>query len=346
MDLEEGPTRPLTIAGVAKAAGVSVPTVSRVLNGEADVSAATRARIEAVIRASGYRRHDRVHHAGLLELVFHELLGPWAMPTIRGVEQVAADHELSVVLSELRGRHTPEGDWMRQVLARQPAGVISVFAQLTAEQRNQLRARNIAVVAVDPTEEPSEPTPSVSATNRLGGRAATEHLLELGHRRIAMIGGPERIWCCRERQAGHDEALSAAGIPADPTLVRYGHLIVEDGYRHAADLLRLPDPPTAVFAANDLQAMGVYQAAREARVRIPEDLSVVGFDDVPVAGWLGPALTTIRQPLTDMGATAATMVLALVAGEPTEPRVELPTTLVVRGSTCPAPPPDATGLSR
>jgi LacI family xylobiose transport system transcriptional regulator len=343
MDLEDGSARPLTIAGVAKAAGVSVPTVSRVLNGEADVSAETRARIEAVIRANGYRRHDRVHRAGLLELVFHELMGPWAMPTIRGVEQVAADHELSVVLSELHGRHNPTEGWMRQVLARRPAGVVSVFSQLTAEQRNQLLARNIDVVAVDPTDEPNEPTPSVSATNRLGGRTAAEHLLALGHRRIAMIGGPDRIWCCRERQAGYEEAMAAAGVAIDPALVRYGHLIVEDGHRHAADLLRLPDRPTAVFAFNDLQAMGVYQAAREAHVRIPEDLSVVGFDDVPVAGWLGPALTTIRQPLTDMGAAAATMVIARAAGEPTDVRVELPTTLVVRGSTCPAPPSGATG---
>lgn len=335
---DEGSARPLTIAAVAKAAGVSVPTVSRVLNGEADVSAETRARIEAVIRAGGYRRQERDYHASLIELVFHELIGPWAIPTMRGVEQVAADHEMSVVLSELRGRHSPRDDWVRHVLARRPAGVISVFCQLSAAQRRQLGARNIAVVVIDPTERPAASTPMVAATNRHGGVTATEHLLALGHRRIAMINGPERIWCCREREAGFREAMAAAGVAVDPSLIRYGNLHVDEGQRLGAELLALPDRPTAVFAGNDLQAMGVYQAAREARLRIPEDVSVIGFDDVPVAGWMGPALTTVRQPLTDMGVAAAGILLTLASGEkPASPRIELPTTLVVRGSTTALP---------
>lgn len=324
----------LTIVGVAKAAGVSVPTVSRVLNGDADVSDATRARIEEIIRANGYRRQDRPYHAQLLELVFHEIMGPWAIPTIRGVEQAAADQEMSVVVSELRGRHTPGDDWMRGVLARRPAGVISVFAELAAAQREQLAARNIASVVVDPRDGPKQGRPTVSAANRLGGALATEHLLALGHRRIAMINGPSHIWCCQERQAGYVAALTAAGVPVNGDLIRHGHLHVEDGYRYGAELLSSADRPTAVFAGNDLQAMGVYQAAREARLRIPEDLSVVGFDDVPVAGWMGPALTTIRQPLADMGVAAARMALALVAGERLAGvHVELPTTLIARGST-------------
>lgn len=335
---DEGSARPLTIAAVAKAAGVSVPTVSRVLNGEADVSAETRARIEAVIRAGGYRRQERDYHASLIELVFHELIGPWAIPTIRGVEQVATDHELSVVLSELRGRHSPRDDWVQHVLARRPAGVISVFCQLSAAQRRQLGARNIAVVVIDPTERPAAATPAVAAANRQGGATATDHLLGLGHRRIAMINGPARIWCCQEREAGFRDAMAAAGVAIDPHLVRYGNLHVDEGQRIGAELLALPEPPTAIFAGNDLQAMGVYQAARAARVRIPEDLSVVGFDDVPVAGWMGPALTTVRQPLTDMGVAAAGMLLTLAGGAaPASPRVELPTTLVLRGSTAPLP---------
>jgi DNA-binding LacI/PurR family transcriptional regulator len=331
---DEGSARPLTIAAVAKAAGVSVPTVSRVLNGEADVSAATRARIEAVIRAGGYRRQERDYHASLIELVFHELIGPWAIPTIRGVEQVATDHEMSVVLSELRGRHSPRDDWVQHVLARRPAGVISVFCQLSAAQRRQLGARNIAVVVIDPTERPAASTPVVAAANRQGGVIATEHLLSLGHRRIAFINGPERIWCCQEREVGFRGAMAAAGVAIDPELVRYGNLHVDEGHRIGAELLAVPDRPTAIFAGNDLQAMGVYQAAREARLRIPEDVSVVGFDDVPVAGWMGPALTTVRQPLTDMGVAAAGMLLTLAGGDkPSPARLELPTTLVARGST-------------
>lgn len=332
------PGRALTIAGVAKAAGVSVPTVSRVLNGDADVSDATRARIEEIIRAHGYRRQYRSYHARLLELVFHEIMGPWAIPTIRGVEQAAAEQDMSVVVSELRGRHTPGDVWIRGVLARRPAAIVSVFSQLSSAQREQLEARNIASVVIDPIDGPKRRRPTVSAANQLGGTLATEHLVALGHRRIAMINGPSHIWCCRERQAGYEATLAAAGIPVDAHLIRHGHLHVEDGYRYAAELLTSADRPTAVFAANDLQAMGVYQAAREARLRIPEDLSVVGFDDVPVAGWMGPALTTIRQPLADMGVVAARMALALAAGEPVAAlHVELPTTLVPRGSTAPLP---------
>ena len=179
-------------------------------------------------------------------------------------------------------------------------------------------------------------TPSVGATNWSGGLAATRHLLDLGHRRIAMISGPVDWLCCRARLDGYRAAMDAARVPVDPDLVRVSTLYVEGGFRDGVELLNLPDPPTAIFAANDLQALGVYEAARQAGIRIPEDLSVVGFDDLSFTQWAGPPMTTVRQPLVQMGAAAAELVLAVADGNPPENnRLELATTLVVRQSTAP-----------
>jgi DNA-binding LacI/PurR family transcriptional regulator len=151
-----------------------------------------------------------------------------------------------------------------------------------------------------------------------------------------MINGPEEFVCCRARLDGYRAALDAAGVPVDPALLRVGPLYVEGGLAQARDLLSMPDPPTAVFTANDLQALGVYEAARENGLRIPGDLSVVGFDDLAFVRWIGPPLTTVRQPLMQMGATAAELVMELALGrEPAHERIELPTTLVVRQSTAP-----------
>ncbi|WP_433499410.1 LacI family DNA-binding transcriptional regulator [Sphaerimonospora sp. CA-214678] len=325
----------LTIAKIANLAGVSAPTVSRVLNGQAGVALSTRQRVEDVLREYGYRRRES-GSAAILELVFHALESLWALEIIRGVEQVARKHELAVVLTEMQGRLTPGKAWTEQVLARRPTGVIAVFSELTVQQQSQLATRSIPLVVLDPTGEPLHETPSVGATNWTGGVTATRHLLDLGHRRIAMLSGPVQWPCCRARLDGYRAAMDAAGAPVDPDLVRISTLYVEGGLRDGTDLLRLPDPPTAIFTANDLQALGVYEAARQAGLRIPEDLSVVGFDDLPFTQWAGPALTTVRQPLVQMGAAAAKMIVALANGEELEQhRVELATALTLRQSTAP-----------
>ncbi|MFI7038520.1 LacI family DNA-binding transcriptional regulator [Microbispora rosea] len=331
----EIPPQRLTVAEIAHLAGVSAPTVSRVLNGHAGVALATRQRVEAVLREHGYRRRDS-EPAAIIELVFHALESLWALEIIQGVEQVAREHELAVVLTEMQGRLTPGRAWTEQVLARRPTGVVAVFSELTVQQQSQLATRSIPLVVLDPTGEPLHETPSVGATNWSGGMAATRHLLDLGHRRIAMLSGPTQWPCCRARLDGYRAAMDAAGVPVDPELVRVSTLYVEGGLRDGAELLRLPDPPTAVFCANDLQALGVYEAARRAGARIPEELSVVGFDDLSFTQWAGPPITTVRQPLVHMGAAAARMVLALAQGERLEQhRVELATALVVRESTAP-----------
>lgn len=337
-------SKPMTVAAIARLAGVSAPTVSRVLNGQAGVALRTRQRVEAVLREHGYQRSEGSGRLAILELVFHALDSPWALELIRGVEQVAREHELAVVLTEMQGRLTPGRAWTEQVLARRPTGVISVLSELTVAQQSQLAIRNIPLVVVDPTGEPLHETPSVGTTNWSGGLAATRHLVGLGHRRIAMACGPSEWPFCRARLDGYRAAMDSAGLPVDPGLVRASAtLYVADGLEVGTALLTLPEPPTAIVTTNDLQAVGVYQAARRAGVRIPEDLSVVGFDDLPFTAWQGPPMTTVHQPLEQMGATAARMIGRLAAGQPLEQhRVELATSLVVREST--APP--GSGLAR
>lgn len=329
--------RPVTIARIAESAGVSVPTVSKVINGRSDVAAETRQRVEAAIQEYGYQRPDRTsQHAPLVDLVFHELESAWAIEIIRGVEAVAREVGLAVVLSELQGQHTPRSGWIEGVLARRPTGVISVFSELRELQRSQLSSRGIPLVVVDPTGEPGHGTPSIGATNWSGGLSATRHLVELGHRRIAVISGPDGVLCSRARLDGYRAAMDAAGIPVDPQLIRNGDFHVEAGFAQARELLALPEPPTAIFAGSDLQALGVYEAARQAGLRIPDDLSVVGFDDLPVAQWVGPPLTTVRQPLVEMAAAAVRLLVSLARGEqPAHTRLELATTMVLRQSTAP-----------
>jgi len=341
---EGGPTvskgAPTTIAAIAREAGVSVPTVSKVLNGRPDVSPATRARVEAAIERHQYRRRRTRTGSGarLIDLVIHELDFAWAVELIKGVEQVAAAARVGVVLSELGGAHRPPQEWLDDVLARPPLGVILVLSGLDVSQRRQLAARSIPVVVVDTAGEPPTDVPTVGSANWNGGLAATRHLLSLGHRRIAAIVGPADVMCSRARLDGYRSALEEAGVGVDPALVRHGDFFVGGGYRHGAELLALPDRPTAVFAGSDLQALGVMRAAREAGLRVPEDLSIVGYDDLPVAAWIGPPLTTVRQPLQEMAATAARMVLDLARGEaPTNLRIDLATELVVRESTAPPP---------
>jgi len=329
------PAGPVTIAYIAESAGVSAPTVSKVLNGKKGVSHDTRARIEELINRYGYRRPPNRNN--ILELVFRELRSMWAVEIIRGVEQVARKNHVGVMVSEF-GLHDRAGTLMDDTLARRPQCVLSV-AQLSATEREQLRAKGIPFVVFDPTCELPDDVPFVGATNWRGGRSAAQHLLGLGHHRIAMISGPEEVLCCRARQAGYESAMKSAALPVGPEQIVLAQLTREDGCAAARTLLDRPERPTAIFASNDLQALGVYLAAREAGLRIPRDLSVVGFDDLPVVAWADPPLTTVHQPLTEMAAAATELALALGHGQdPPQIGVEIATTLTVREST--APPKD------
>jgi LacI family transcriptional regulator len=327
--------RKVTITAIAQEAGVSVPTVSRVVNGRSDVSPTTRARIEELLHQYGYRRRStrRRESADLIDLVFNDLDSPWAVEIIRGVEEVAHAAAVGTVVSAIHRRSTSTRQWLENLRARASDGVILVLSNLQPTHQAELRRLNVPMVVVDPAGVPTLDVPTIGATNWAGGLAATEHLLSLGHVRIGFIAGPPRLLCSRARLDGYRAGLEAASIELNPELVRQGDFYHESGFQGAAALLDLPDPPTAIFAASDQMAFGVYEAVRQRGLRIPDDVSVVGFDDLPEARWASPPLTTVRQPLAEMGMLAARTVLRLAQGEDIEsPRVELATNLVVRDS--------------
>lgn len=338
--------RRVGIADVARAAGVSVPTVSKVVNGRVDVAAATRERVQRVIDDLGYvagraARSLRKGSSGLIDVAVEALDGDYMSEIIRGVEEALGEHDLRLVLSVTGGDSRREQRWVSNVTDGSTDGAILVVARGQSEQVAELSRRGLPFVLVDHRGEIGPSVPAVGATNFAGGRAATEHLLSLGHQRIAVIGGPADMPCSQDRIAGYRAALDAAGVRADDALIRPGGWFnLEAGARETQALLTLPEPPTAIVASSDVQALGAYGALRAAGLAVPERMSVVGFDDVRLAACATPPLTTIRQPLAAMGRTAAELLLRLMAGETLENvRVELATTLVIRASSAPPPAP-------
>jgi LacI family xylobiose transport system transcriptional regulator len=323
-----------TLARVAAEASVSMSTVSKVLNGRNGVSDATRSRVEVLLHSHGYNRRGVSQTAPLVELVFSELDTAWSIEIIRGVERVARENGMSVVLTESGDRHSPGPEWIEGVMQRRPSGVVLVFSDLSTEHKKKLRTRNIPFVVVDPAGDPAPDVPSIGSANWSGGVLATRHLIDMGHRDIAMITGPDDMMCSRARLSGYRSALEAAGIPIRPELIVGGQFHREDGVERGRELLSLPNPPTAIFAGSDLQALGVYEAARAKGLTIPGDLSVVGYDDLQIAEWVGPPLTTVRQPLTEMAEQATRLVLRMNDADPPKSmRIDLATSLVVRSST-------------
>ena len=319
---------------------MSLPTVSKVVNGRPDVAPDTRARVERLLSEFDYRRPGtrrvarRGRRSGLIDLIFNGLDSPWAVEILRGVEEWCAEHATGAAVSAVRHGSARPASWTSALAGHDTEGVILVTSELTAPQLQQLRGEGIPLVVVDPVNLPDPELPSVGATNWAGGLAATDHLITLGHQRIATIAGPPDYLCSRARLDGYRTALDRAELPVRDEYVRYGDFHHEGGFQRGRELLGLPEPPTAIFAGNDQQALGVFEAARQRGLRIPQDLSVVGFDDLPVARWVSPPLTTVRQPLAEMGRTAAAMLSDLIDGRaPTSRRVELSTDLVIREST-------------
>lgn len=329
-----------TLAAIARKANVAVSTVSKVLNGHTDVSPSTRRAIERLLADSGYRRPGTARRTGrrtgLIDLVINELDSAWGLAILSGVEEIAEESGLSLVVSSVHSRQSLTRRWLESLLARGSEGAILVLSELTGPQRDELDRRGLPFVVVDGVSQPPPGVPSIGATNFAGGYAATEHLIQLGHRRIAAIGGPEQLECTRARVAGYRAAMETAGLATDRRLVRYSNFQHGGGLQAGQALLGLPERPTAIFAGSDQQALGVYEALRLAGLSAPGDVSVVGFDDLNFAEWTAPPLTTVRQPLHEMGVAAGRTLLRLINGERLEStRIELATELVCRQSTAP-----------
>jgi DNA-binding LacI/PurR family transcriptional regulator len=320
-----------TLTGIAAEAGVSVSTVSKVLNGRTDVAPGTRDRISRLLRSYGYQIVPGLRF-GLVDLLIGSLHGPWAEELIRGAVEAAREAGHSVVVTTI-STGADFGGWLERAARRGTDGLLSVAYLPTAAQRQRLAATHIPLIVVDPPTEPSSDIRSVGTTNWQGGLTATRHLAELGHRRIAAIGGPDRFWSANARLDGYRAAMLRSGLPVDEDLVVRGEFAVPDGRDLARGLLDRPDRPTALVTGNDNQAFGVLQALGERGLRVPDDVSVVGFDDA-IAAWATPPLTTIRQPLAAMTAAAFRMLRMDADGVAAPPQhVELATTLVVREST-------------
>ena len=324
-----------TLESVASAAGVSKATVSKVLNGREDVNPETRAQVAQMLEQLRYVRRAR-RPAGsrrVFEVLFDGFRSPYTLEIIRGVTEAAGELDVDVVIGPALGG-APGPEWVRRIVAVAREGVIIVTSNLSDDHWQRLADAKVPVVVIDPVGVPSVDVPSVGAMNWAGGLAATEHLIKLGHRRIGVLGGRPDTLCARARVHGYHAAMDAAGIPADPALVRYGDFGYDVAYEHGLELLALQPRPTAVFATSDLQAFGLIEAARVRHVRVPDHLSVVGFDDLPTARWAAPPLTTIRQPLADMGRLALRYAERLATGGALDTnRVELATELVIREST-------------
>jgi LacI family transcriptional regulator len=335
MSLQQGKVR-IKLEEIAAAARVSTPTVSKVINGRSDVAPATRTRVESVLREHGYvRKTRRTRRVGLIDLIFHNL-SPWSVDIIRGAEEAALAAKTRLAVSVTPTEADVER-WLRSLDGSRTDGVILVLTELAPRHSKRLAELRTPVVLVDPVAQPDPNIPSVGAANWAGGLAATEHLIQLGHRHIGTITGRPSVLCTQARLDGYRTALTRAGIDINPDLIAPGDFHFESGLAAAHAMLTLPHRPTAIFAASDIQAMGVYEAARLHSIRLPEELSVVGFDDIPTARWMSPPLTTLRQPLAEMAALAVRMLLTGDSADFNH-RAELSTNLVVRSSTAPPAP--------
>ena len=325
--------RRTTINDVALAAGVSVATVSKAINGRYGVSAETMSNVMNVVAELGYEsslvatsmRRRSTNVIGVLVAEFE----PFALQLLRGVSAALENTDYDVLAyagTVSAGEHL---GWERRSLSR--LGGTLIDGAILVTPTTTRAETSVPIVAVDPHIGAND-SATVSVANIEGARAATEHLISLGHRRIAHLRGRTDLESAQERERGYRSALDAAGISYDPALVADGGYRAADSTAGANAILDLPDTPTAVFAANDLSAIEMMRIATKRGLRVPSDISVVGFDDILDAGSHSPQLTTVRQPLPEMGTAAARMLLDILKGHDPEP-IRMSTTLIVREST-------------
>lgn len=330
-------TRDITIFDVADEAGVSYSTVSRVVNNKSNVNPETRERVLRAMALLGYVGNvparslagGASHIAGLL--VDH-LNTSYMGEIIRGIDEALEANNYNLMLYTTHQRKTKESAYVTKLTRNLVDGLLLILPRNAKAYLDILHQRRFPHVLVD-YQGHNHQVPSVVTTNRKGAYDATTYLINLGHRRIGFITGTMEFGCAQERLAGYQDSLKEHGLAFDPELVCEGDFQQPQGYHCAQQLLGLPNPPTALFASNDVMAFGAMEAARERGLRLPTDLSIIGFDDIPQAEHVHPTLTTIRQPLEEMGHSAVRLLLKYIANPLAEiERVELPTELVIRES--------------
>jgi LacI family transcriptional regulator len=326
----------ITIQDVARTAGVSVSTVSRVLNDKDDVAPETYQRVQDVIQQMGYTsslaaRSMRSRRTNVIGLIVPDVADSFSIQVMKGVNQAIFDLDYDLIIytsGSIKKRSAAQREqyFVSLLNGSITDGVVIVTPAATSF------STAAPVVTIDPNSECPECL-TISATNHAGAMAAMEYLIGLGHRRIGFISGRPDLQSAERRLQGYQDALRQANIPLDPDMIAAGDFTIETGRLCARELLSLPNPPTAIFAANDQSAMGTIETAREMGLRVPDDLSVVGFDNIPEATYFDPGLTTVDQFIDQMGRVATEKLIGLIQGESLESDPhKMPTQLVVRDS--------------
>jgi LacI family transcriptional regulator len=340
-NLDEYRRSKVTIREIADLAGVSIATVSRVVNGRGDVAPETRALVMRVIQERGYMTNRSARalsggRTGHIGLTIPLMRGDYFAAILEGALEAVYEEDMQLVLYTTLHEHDREVSVLERLSDGATDGSIILLPLESSGELVALQESGFPFVVVDPRIPLDDGIPAVSAAHRAGALAATEHLLSLGHRRIGHISGPPGWAATTERIEGYHSALAVAGVLPTSELIAEGNFEAPTGAAAAKVLLDLPDPPTAIFSANDNMAAGVLQVAHERGLKVPGDLSVVGFDDADLAKILSPGLTTVRQPLAELGRTGVNLLTRILEKQRVEAlRVELATRLVVRESTGP-----------
>jgi LacI family transcriptional regulator len=332
----------VTIKDVARRAGVSVATVSRVLNKSGPVSPEASVRIHEAAAALDYVPHGGARSlitskTSTIGVLLPDLYGGFFSEMIRGIDQTAQQHGYHLLLSGSHNRRTEMEAAMRAMRGRTD-GLIAMSPHFDAATLVENLPPSLPVILLS-CEGKDDEYQVIAIDNVGGAEAMTRHLLQLGHRRIAMVMGEKGHFDTGERLLGFRRALECAGIAPRPEYEAQGDFSEASGHRAVQELLALPEPPTAIFCANDSMAIGGLCAVHDAGLRVPEDVTVVGFDDIPLAHYMSPPLSSVHVPVFEMGERAVTRLIAALKGEPLSERrdVRLPTRLVVRSSCAPPP---------
>jgi len=323
---------------VAEKAGVSLGTVSRVINNDAHVAPETRERVTMVVREMGYvanrqARSLKGSKTNVIGVLVPDLGTGYIGEIMRGIDSELALSQLDLMLFTTHRAAIKEANYVANMVQGMVDGLLVVLPRNPTDYTGSLTRRNFPFVLID-HQGTGESCPAVGATNWQGAYNATEYLIKLGHRRIGFITGSMDLGCANDRLDGYRSALRTHHIPEALELIYEGDFNQPDGYAGASVLLDLASPPTAIFASNDVMAMGVMDAVRNRKMYIPEDISVLGFDNIPQSAMVFPPLTTVQQPLEQMGRVATQMLLDILKNpDKNVGRIELPTELIVRDST-------------
>ena len=330
---------------IAERAEVSIGTVSHVINGTAKVREKLRLRVMDAIRSLGYQpsqlgRGLRRNQTNILVMIVPDITNPFFPAVVRGVEDVAYKHSLRLVLCNADNDPRKESSYLNELRSYRPAGwlIIPSTDSEMAAQSKSVAASGTPVVCID-RQPPDWKGDVVLVANEAGAHSATRHLLRMGHRQLAVITGPLHLTNAVERLQGFKRALAEAKVHIEPEYIQEAGFNRQSGYQASTRLLGMLPRPTAIFACNDLMALGVLLAAREMDLHCPEELSIVGFDDLDFAEFTAPALTTVHQPGYQLGTTAARLLLDRIGGLKGSPKkIVLPSELKIRHSVAPVSP--------